>query len=259
MNPTTHGLTFAIALFLAMPVLLETGRRLGARHLELDSEGARQGFGVVEGAVFSLLGLLIAFTFSGAAARFDGRRQLVIQEANNIGTAYLRLDLLPVSAQPPLRAMFRQYLDSRLETYRKLPDIQASRVELARSLQLQSEIWTASVEACKSSAPSPAHMLLLPALNEMFDIVTTRTENANIHPPLIIFVMLGILSLAAALLAGYCMASGKSRSWVHILAFSAVMSVTVYVIMDIEYPRLGFIRVDNADRVLVDLRQSMGK
>ena len=87
-------------LFAGMLVLLEIGRRLGLRRLALDSEAVRAGFGVVEGAIFALMGLLIAFTFSEAASRFDTRRQLVVEEANAIGTAYLRLDLLSASAQP---------------------------------------------------------------------------------------------------------------------------------------------------------------
>lgn len=257
MTPTTYGLIFAVAIFLGMPFFLEYGRRIAIRRLAADPEGGRQGFGVVEGAVFSLLGLLIAFTFSGAAARFDERRQLTIQEANDIGTAYLRLDLLPESAQPRLRELFRQYLDSRLETYRKLPDLDAAKAELTRSLKVQGEIWTTAVAACRESGSAPAQMLLLPALNQMIDITTTRTEVTKIHPPVIIFFMLAILSLASALLAGYSMAGGKSRSWIHIMVFSAVMAITVYVIIDIEYPRFGIIRVGGADRVLEDLRESM--
>ena len=123
MNPTTYGAVFAGGLFLGMLILLETGRRIGIRHLAHDSEGARNGLAVVEGAVFSLLGLLIAFTFSGAASRFEGRRHLIVEEANNIGTAWLRIDVLPAPAQPALREMFRQYLDSRLGMYQKLPDV----------------------------------------------------------------------------------------------------------------------------------------
>lgn len=257
MNLTTYALVFAGGLFLGMLLLLETGRRIGIRRLGQDPEGARQGLGVMEGAVFSLLGLLIAFTFSGAATRFDGRRHLIVEEANNIGTAYLRIDLLPVAAQPALRELFRQYLDSRLETYRKLSDIPATKAEMARSLRLQGEIWTAAVAACRDSGSPPAHMLLLPALNQMIDITTTRTEARKIHPPLIIFAMLGVLSLTASLLAGYGMAGGKLRSWIHILGFAAVMALTVYVIVDIEYPRFGLIRVDGADRVLLELREGM--
>jgi hypothetical protein len=111
--------------------------------------------------------------------------------------------------------------------------------------------------ACRDAGSSPAPMLFLPALNQMFDITTTRTEATKIHPPPIIFAMLGGLSLAAALLAGYGMAGGKSCNWIHILGFAAVMVMPVPVLLDIEYPRLGFIRVDGADPVLIELRESM--
>ena len=257
MNIASYGVVFAGSLFLGMFVLLETGRRIGNRRLAKDPEGARQGVGAVEGAVFGLLGLLIAFTFSGAASRFDSRRQLVVQEANAIGTAWLRLDLLPPEAALDLRDLFRQYLDSRLETYRKLPDIPAAKAELARSIRLQGQIWNHALTASREAGMPPAHSLLFSALNEMFDIVTTRTEATKLHPPVIIFAMLGGLSLAASLLAGYGMAGGKSRSWIHIVGFAAVMAVTVYVILDIEYPRVGLIRVDGADPVLMQLRSSM--
>jgi len=79
MNSSSDGLVFAAGLFVGMLVLLEAGRRVGIRRMARDPEGARHGLGVVEGAVFSLLGLLIAFTFAGAATRFDARRQLVIE------------------------------------------------------------------------------------------------------------------------------------------------------------------------------------
>ena len=105
------ALLLVIGLFFGMLVLLEVGRRIGIRRLAKDPEGAEAGVGTVEGAVFALLGLLIAFTFSGAASRFDTRRQLIIEETNDIGTAYLRLDLLSAEAQPGLREKFRQYVE----------------------------------------------------------------------------------------------------------------------------------------------------
>src|SRR5450432_3459290 len=132
MNPLLIVIITAFGMFLAMLLLLETGRRLGARRLASDPEAAKSGSGAVEGAVFGLMGLLIAFTFSGAATRFDTRRALVVEEANDIGTAWLRLDLLPAIAQPPLREKFHEYVDTRLAVYRKLPDLAAARVELAR-------------------------------------------------------------------------------------------------------------------------------
>src|SRR5579863_5808564 len=91
---------FAVGFFLVMLGFLEAGRRLGARQVARDGEGAKSS--TVDAAVFGLMGLLIAFTFSGAAGRFDARRQLVVQEANDVGTAWLRLDLLPASEQSSL-------------------------------------------------------------------------------------------------------------------------------------------------------------
>ncbi|MFM1942576.1 MAG: hypothetical protein RI897_1558 [Verrucomicrobiota bacterium] len=257
MNPTTYGVIFAGWLLFGMLGCLEAGRHIGNRRMAKDPEGGRLGVAAVEGAVFGLLGLLIAFTFSGAASRFDARRELVVTEANNIGTAWLRLDLLPPNPAATLRDLFRQYLDSRLGAYQKLPDIPAAEKELAHAIQLQGEIWTVAVAACRDSGSSPANMLLLPALNEMFDITTTRTEATKLHPPTIIFVMLGGLALASALLAGFGMAGGKSRSWIHMIGLAGVMALSVYVIVDLEYPRLGLIRVDGADPVLIELRASM--
>jgi hypothetical protein len=258
MDYTSIVLLTTLALFLGMLLLLETGRRLGVRRLASDPEGARAGTGTVEGAVFALLGLLVAFTFSGAASRFDQRRDLIVEETNDIGTAYLRLDLLPPSAQPALRDLFRRYVDSRLEVYRKLPDLQAAMAQLAHSTKLQGQIWSQAVAASRTEgAPPSAAMLLLPALNQMIDITTTRTMAAQMHPPLVIFALLFALSLGGALLAGYGMAGGKSRSWVHMIGFAAVLAVAVNVIIDIEYPRLGFIRVATFDQALAELKDSM--
>ena len=247
---------FAVGLLVGMVVFLEIGRQLGRRRANTDADGAKAGLGAVEGAVFALMGLLIAFTFSGAAARFDARRTLIVEEANAIGTAWLRLDLLPATAQSELHDLFRSYLDTRLSAYRKLPDIVAAHEELARANALQSEIWNRATIACRESA-NPLTAQLIPALNQMFDIASTRTAASQIHPPTIIFILLGVLALTSSMLAGYAMAGGKSRSWIHMIGFALILSMTVYVILDLEFPRLGFIRVDSFDSLLVELRQSM--
>jgi hypothetical protein len=258
MNYTWITSLTTLALFVGMLLLLDIGRRIGIRRLAADPDGAQAGTGAVDGAVFALLGLLVAFTFSGAATRFDERRSLIVQETNDIGTAYLRVDLLPASAQPAMRDLFRRYLDSRLGVYRKLPDIEAARAELTRSAKLQADIWNQAVAAGRMEGAVPAaSMLLLPALNQMFDITTTRTMASRMHPPWAIFAMLFALALAGALLAGYGMAGSKTRSWIHMIGFAAVIAGAVNVIIDIEYPRLGLIRVDAFDQALIDLRASM--
>jgi hypothetical protein len=253
MNPVFKALLFDLGLFLGMVLMLAAGRWLAKR-----TGPAEAGAGILDGGVFALLGLLIAFTFAGAAARFDARRQLVVEEANAIGTAYLRLDLLPASTQPALRESFRRYVDARLAVYEKLPDLKAAREELARSTRLQGEIWSQALAACRAEGASPsAVILLLPALNQMIDITTVRTVAAETHVPPIIFAMLAMVALVSSLLAGVGMAGGKTRAWIHMLAFAATLAITLYVILDLEFPRLGLIRLDAFDHVLVEVRQSM--
>jgi hypothetical protein len=247
----------AVLVFFGILALFEVGRRVGKRRAAEDAEGARAGVGAVEGAVYGLLGLLLALTFSGAAARFEIRRALVIQEANAIGTAYLRIDLLPEDAQPALRDLFRRYLDSRLAAYARLPDLGAAMAELERSNALQREIWKAAQEAAARSPSPPRSHLIQPALNEMIDITTTRLAATRSRPPAVIFGMLIVLALVSALIAGHGMAVARTRHWLHPLAYALVMSVTLYVILDLEYPRLGLIRVDAVDQLLVDVRASM--
>ena len=253
MDFTWIALLFAATLFLSLLATQEIGRRLGMRQRRLASREVAEG-GVVDGAVFALLGLLIAFTFSGAAGRFEERSKLVVEEANAIGTAYIRLNLLPADAQADLRETFRTYVDSRLAFYKALPDIAAAQAELDRATTMQAQIWSRSIAAASGS--QPATMLLLPALNDMFDIVTTRTAAAARHPPMIIFVMLIAFALFGGILAGHAVAA-KERDWVHSILFAITLGGAVYVILDLEYPRIGFIRLDNTDQVLVQLRHSM--
>jgi hypothetical protein len=244
-------------LFVAIMAVFEVGRRIGVSRLAVDPEGAHKGVGAVEGSVFALVGLLIAFTFSGAASRFEGRRDLIVQETNAVGTAWLRLDLLPVDEQVPMRELFRKYLDARLRGYRALPDIAASEAAFAQASQLQSLIWQHAIHAIRSANSPALTTVLVPALNEMFDIATTRAGAAHLHPPATIFGMLVALILAAATLVGYAMAGGRRRNWLHIVGFALVTTLVVYVIIDLEFPRLGFIRVDAADQMLVILRDAM--
>jgi hypothetical protein len=258
MNPGTIGAGLALLMFLGILLCIEIGRWIGRRALAGHAAMPPANVSSLETAVFALMGLLIAFTFSGALTRFDTRRAQVVDEANAIGTAWLRIDLLPAAAQPKLRDAFRSYVDARIETYKKLPDISAAKQELARSQQLQAEIWSQAAAAVRLPETRPsAELLVMSALNSMFDITTVRVVATQLHPPNIVYAMLLGLSLAAALLAGYQSAAEKARDWVHQIGFAAMLALTLYVILDIEHPRLGLVRIDAIDQVIVDVRAGM--
>jgi hypothetical protein len=236
----------AFFLLPAMIVLQQMGHGLRLRRTASPQSNA------IEGAVFALFGLLLAFTFSGAVARYDAHRELVSEERNAIGTAYLRLDLLPAQDQPPLRQLFRDYVTSRLHLYDKV----SAEVSPA-SEQLQQEIWQKSLAAATTPGANPdATKLLLPALNTMIDITGTRETSFNLHPPAVIFLLLFILSGGSAFLAGYGMTT-TTRSWLYTIAFAFTVTLTVYATLEIEYPRQGLIRLTGTDDTLIHLRDSM--
>ncbi len=248
---------FAIILFAGMLLMLELGRRIGVRQRARMGDTHGSGLAAVEGSIFGLLGLIVAFTFSGAAARLDQRRAQIVEEANDVGTAYLRVDLLPPDLQPAIRQKFREYVDARLEVYRALPNVQAATTHLARANAMQGEIWQLALAAGQAAPGTAAPILLLPSLNAMFDISNSRYWSMRTHPPLVIFALLFALSLACALFAGYGMSATSERNWLHRFGFSFVLAATVFVIIDLEHPRFGLIRIDAFDRALVDVRETM--
>jgi len=257
MEPPISPLLFSLMLLLGMLILIESGRRLGVKRRSKESDSERGSLGTVEGAVFAMFGLLMAFTFSGAALRFNEKRMLIAEESNAIETAYLRLDLVP-EKRAELQDLFRHYLDSRLEMYHRLPNLQAAALEGAKSKALQTQIWTDAVAATQlPSSHADAGKLLLPALNNMIDITTVRFMALQLHPPGVIYWLLFTLGLICSLLVGYRMAVGDRRSWLHILGFTLITVIIVYVILDVEYPRAGLIRLEAADQALVEVRNAM--
>ena len=255
----------AVAMFLASLFLLEWGRHAGARIMAQQSASATSGMNAVEGAVFALMGLLLAFSLNGSLQRFDERRTLILQEANAISTSYDRLDLLTGEAKDKLKAKLKDYLRARLELYRMPIEFSFvhSKAEFnpeqqARIAAFKNEVWQGAVAACPDPAnSSSACVLILQSLNSAFEAARLRAGANERHPPTIIYVMLFGLGLAASTLAGFGMAASKSRSWLHMMTFAGALSVTLYVITDIEFPRLGLITVEYYDGFLYQVLAQM--
>ena len=251
------------AFFVSSLFLLNYGRHLGLRYLKREM-GNMAGLATVEGAVFALIGLLLAFTISGALQRFDDRRQLVIQEANAAGTAHDRLALFEGDVGRDLQNKLRDYVQGRIDLYRMPHDYSLSkRTEFFSSgqedkiLSLKNNVWNAAVAACPEASFRPACGQALPTLANLFEVARLRLGAAEKHPPQVIYVILFGLGLGGSLLAGFGMAAAKSRSWIHMLIFAATLTVALYTLTDMEYPRLGLIRIDNFDHFLVDAHQQM--
>ena len=254
----------ALAMFAGSLAIMEFGRRLGARRLSAEGSAAMAGLSAVESAVFALMGLLLAFTLSGALQRYDERRALIIHEANAVSAAYDRLEMLEESSKTELRAKLRTYVSGRIELYR-LP-IGFSAVEnasvydatqLANISKVRTELWDGAVAACSRAPTTSPCNLILPALNEAYDAARERAGANERHPPRIIYIMLFGLGLGGSLLAGFGMGAAEKRSIVHMVTFAAAMSLALYIITDIEFPRQGLITVDAFDKFLEQALNSM--
>jgi hypothetical protein len=239
-------------MFVAMIAMLELGRMVGRNRQRADPDGSSRGTGALESTILALLGLLLAFTFSGAWSRFEGRRALILKETNIIGTAWLRLDLLPEPGRARLQESFRRWVELRIESTQH-----ADVAPPATLAALQQSIWAEAIASSRTASDARAAQLLLPALNEMFDVTSERYVAVTEHPPALVFVMLLAIMLLAALMAGYGMAAGKHRHWLHVGCFVVGLLLALYVTLDLEYPRAGLIRVDSYDQLLVDLRAGM--
>jgi hypothetical protein len=248
----------AVGLFLGMLAFLELGRQFGVQQVAEHGPAARVGVGVVDGVVFSLTALLVGFAFSGAASRFDHRRELVADEVKATGTAWKRIDTLTPQQQLVIRDDFRRYVDALIAWYGEAPGAaEALRAPSVVALA-QDAIWSRSVAACATEQGERARMLLLPALNDLFGAVEKERLARRIHPPGLIFAMLGITALASAFFGGYGIANGPTRPWMYMLGVAAAFSIAGLVILELEFPRLGLVRVDDMDAALVELRATMG-
>jgi len=257
MNSTNISMiALPLGLFATMLLSAAGGRRLAARRSTRHDDVSAVGTGAVDAAVLGLLGLLMAFWFSSAGGRLDMRRSLIVEEANAIGTAWLRLDLLPEDARSGVREEFRSYLDTRLAQTPGASHAESD-ADLARRLATaQDAIWRQAVAAAPRCLSPQAAVLLLDALNAMFDAGTRHRAAFNAHTPVAILALLLMVAVFAAVLAGHDMAGRERFSWMHIIVFAGVVSLTIWVIYDLEMPRYGLIRIDNYDQALLDLRDS---
>jgi len=251
------SLPTALTLFALIVLSLRFGWLVGRRRIATFGENANDGVGAVEGAIFAMMGLLLAFSFTGAAGRFDQRRDLIVQETNAIGTAWLRLDLLREGPREQAQDLMRRYLDQRLDVYSNVTDWPRTLQSLEKVAALQTQIWNLALAQSREDKSQPLPQVLLPALNDMFDIATTRVLATRQHPHYAIFVMLGVLVLVSAFLAGFGQSRAPHQSRWHVVGFAATTALALYLIIDLEYPRFGLIRVDSFDQALVELRESM--
>jgi hypothetical protein len=164
----------------------------------------------------------------------------------------------PEAAQPQIRDDYRAYLDARLAFYTNLiPDRVKALEELAFRKNCRRRSGRNPLPRRRLARPRPWRVV--GSLNAMIDITTTRLVALQTHPPVPIYVTLLLLALASSVIAGFGIGDTGKRWWLHTIVYATALTLTVYTIIDLEFPRAGIIRVDRYDQALVDLRNSMNE
>lgn len=222
-------------------------QRLRARLVDLKDE-----FAVVQNATLTLLGLIIGFTFSMALGRYDQRKSDEAQEANVIGTEYVRLDFLPNADAAKVRQLLRTYLDQRLQFYTTRDEEELEK-NAARTLDLQAQLW-AGIRTPVSAQPTPLSALVASGMNEVLDAQGYAQAAWWNRIPVAAWALMSMLAVGAMLLVG--IGAGSRTPTPRFLVISPiVISIAFFLIADIDSPRRGVIRV--APHNLTSLAESL--
>ena len=203
--------------------------------------------------LLGLLGLLLAFTFGMSNSRFNTRRELVIEEANNIGTAILRTDVYPDSIRKLLRADLKEYLEARIAFYQAGMDVEKTVTYYRKADDAGKKVWSIAASYAKTDDITTRTSQLIPALNAMIDIATTRRAAGEGTIPDSIMYFLFVLCFCGAFLLGY---DHKDKiDWIVVLGYAIMLSATVFNIIDLDRPRSGLINMDIANEKIIELRE----
>lgn len=219
------------------------------RRLERHDEN-REDLDFVVGAILTLLGLLIGFSFSMAVNRYDQRKNYEEEEANAIGTEYVRAGLLPQSEAAEIHSLLARYLDQRIEFYRTRNGARLSEID-SQTAQLQNEMW-ARVAAAAAANPTPVMATVVTGMNDVLNRQGYTQAAWWNRLPVEAWGLMGGISFLCCMLVGYTARTPKGPMF---LIVPLVVSISFLLIADIDSPRGGLIRV--APQNLISLQQSL--
>jgi hypothetical protein len=251
MNNVTDNplIVFALALF-----VLWLSARIGSFFLKRQKleAGVRNDFSLVLAATLTLLGLIIGFSFSMAISRYEQRQNAEGAEANAIGTEYLRAGLLPAADAAKVHALLRNYVDERILFY-NARDEQRLRQINDSTTQLQTELWNA-IHAQADAQPTPVVALVISGMNDVFNSQGSAQAAWSNRIPIEAWGLMAVIAICCNLLVGYSSYRPEAES-VLMLVIPIVVSISFFLIADIDSPRIGVIRVQPQN--LVSVAQSL--
>lgn len=237
-----------LAAFLAILALsIWSGAIVFNQRRKLD-ESLRADFGLVLGAIMTLLGLIIGFSFSMSVSRYDQRKNFEEAEANAIGTEYVRLDLLPAADAARLRALLTSYLDQRI-LWHVTRNAQRLREIDAETMRLQSELWS-TVREAGVAQPNPIVALAVAGMNDVLNAQGYTQAAWWNRIPISAWILMGAIAICGNVLVGYGAHHFKSEA-IFLFILPVALSIAFFLIADIDSPRGGVIRVNPQNLIIL--------
>jgi hypothetical protein len=250
----TNEILIYVVFFTLMLAATDVGFRLGRKSEAKTSDRTKSQISVVEDAILGILALLLGFTMFMAVSRFDARKQLVLDEANAIGTSRLRTALLPAPEGSEIASLLRQYIDVRVQYGTSGNDLARLEGLNTQTVRLQNEFWTRAVAYGQKDADPVRTGLLLQSLNQVIDLGSARRMAfQNPVPESVIYVNC-IVGLLASALVGYAFGLGGQRQIFSTCVLALAITLVLGLIVDLDRPRSGFIRV--SQQPMIDLQHS---
>ena len=242
-----------LATALAVLVVSEVAVRYGLRRPKEDRmEGPSS---VVEASMYSLLALLLAFSYSLAVGRYDARRAVFIDETNSIGTTYLRTQLLGPVVAAQMRTLLREYIRERLE-YVTSEDASPEQALIQDdSAALQRRMWSLAMKEAARDPRSTMIPLLVSSLNETIDLSTKERAALSAHiPDIVLSLLIGLIVVTAGML-GAMFARIRQHAVAPRVVYALALAIAIGLVFDLDRPQRGLIRVNL--QAMQTLQQSM--
>jgi hypothetical protein len=246
--------TVVVGTLVVMLGSAELGYRVGRRPRNVDPEVASQ-VGTWEAALLGLLALLIGFTFAMAVTRFDGRRDLIRDEANAIYQVTRRAEYLPPPEPERLGGLLRRYVDARIRFYEAGLSIKLTEAAEDEAVALRGQLWSEVVKIARANFNSEMASLFVQSVDDLIDMGGKRRAALDNHVPTAVYLVLVLVAAVAVAATGYSCGLRKRRHKFGMVLLPVLIAGVVLLVMDLDHPRGGFITAGQGP--MLRLRQAL--
>lgn len=249
------SVAIAATLFIAIIVFNEIGFRVG-RFVQVRTDSEVKALtGSIQASVLGLLALLLGFTFSMSMQRFDNRSMALIDEANAIGTAVLRVQLLPDKYKNDAYEYFNKYIDLRVEIGKLDLTKQEDRKNYNDKItDIQNKLWSLAISATNDDPRPVTTGAFVKSLNDVIDSQGRRNALLQMHVPEVVLILLFVVFISSGGILGYSAGLSSKRVFAPIILVSFLITLIVFIIIDLDRPKRGLIQVNQG--LMIELQQS---